>query len=75
MTHLELLYAQREDCLKALHEVLRSGQSVEIEGMKITRADITKIRSMLNDIDNEIAELERQKNNQKRSRIRVVVPT
>lgn len=74
MNRLELLYHQREDCLKSIHEILRSGQTVTIEGMTLTRADLYSVRSMLNDIENEIAMLERKARNATRSRVRVVVP-
>lgn len=65
---------QREDCLKAIHEILRSGQTVTIEGMTLTRADLSNVRAMLNDIENDLAEEDRRARNASRSRVRVVVP-
>lgn len=74
MTRKELLEHQREDCLKAIHEILRGGQSVTVEGMKLDRADLGKVSEMLNDIENELAVLTRQENRKPRSRVKVVVP-
>lgn len=74
MNRLEHLQLQRKDCLKAIHEILAGGQTVEIEGMRITRASLEQIRGMLNDIENELAVLMREANMKRRSRVRVVVP-
>ena len=74
MTRLEVLYRQREDCLKTIHEIMRSGQSVEVEGMKRTMPSLEKVQSLLNNIDNEITKLERVNLNERRTRMRVVIP-
>ncbi len=74
MTRRELLEHQREDCIKTIHEIMRSGQSVTIEGMRRDLPALEKVRAMLNDIENEIAAIDRQSRNAARSRIRVVVP-
>ena len=74
MTRLEVLYRQREDCLKTIHEIMRSGQSVEVEGMKRTMPSLEKVQSLLNNIDNEITKLERINLNERRTRMRVVIP-
>ena len=74
MTRRELLEHQREDCLKTIHEILRSGQTVEIEGMRRTLPSLEKVRAMLNDIENELSELTRHEARSPRSRIKVVVP-
>ena len=74
MTRKELLEHEREDCLKTIHEIMRSGQVVQVEGMRRELPALEKVRAMLNDIENELAELARAERNASRSRIRVVVP-
>ncbi len=70
MTNLEILKQRRNLYLKAERDIL-SGQTVEIEGMRITRADLETVRRMINNLTNEIAEMSRGK---RRPRIRIGVP-
>ena len=74
MTRRELLERQREDCLRTIHEIMRSGQTVQIEGMRRDLPSLENVRGMLNDIENEIRSLERQEQRTSRRRVRVVVP-
>ena len=74
MTRLEELSLQRRDLLKAIHDILASGQEAEIEGMRLKRVSLTQARAMLNDIEREIAVLERHDAGKTRPRIKVVVP-
>ena len=74
MTRKELLEHEREDCLKTIHEIMRSGQRVQIEGMTRELPALEDVRAMLNDIERELAELSRQESRTPRSRLRVVVP-
>ena len=64
----------REDCLRTIHEIMRSGQSVEVEGMKRTLPSLEKVRAMLNDLENDIAQEELRISGKTRPRVRVVVP-
>ena len=75
MTRLEHLELIRRDCLKALHEILAGGQVVTIEGMTLQRPSLEQVRGMLNDVENEIAELRRvERTGKGRGRMRIVVP-
>lgn len=70
MTSLEIL-KQRLVLYRQAERDILSGQTVEIEGMRITRADLETVRRMINNLTNEIAEMSRTK---RRPRIRIGVP-
>lgn len=70
MTKIELLRQRLALYLKAERDIL-SGQTVEIEGMRITRADLDTVRRMINSLTSQISQLERKT---PRSRIRMVIP-
>lgn len=70
MTSLEILKQRLLLYRQAEREIL-SGQTVEIEGMRITRADLEIVRKMINNLTNQIAEMTRK---ERRPRIRIGVP-
>lgn len=70
---LDILRSQYFEYHKALKKIL-SGQSYEIEGVRLTRADFYDVHNALARLDREITRLERQISGIKRSRLRVVVP-
>ncbi len=74
MTKLEVLRARREMYLRAEAEILNNGQSVELEGLKMTRADLGTLRKELHEIEVSIREEESRNKQKSRSRLRVVVP-
>ena len=73
MTKLEVLRERRKLYLKAEAEILRTCQTVELEGLKLTRANLGTLRKELHEIEVSIQREESQ-NKQKKSRIRVVIP-
>ena len=70
MTEKELLQRRKALYLKAESDILH-GLTVEIEGMRITRANLETVQKMINNIQNAIDNLNRVK---PRSRIRSVIP-
>ena len=70
MTKIEILRQRLALYLKAERDIL-SGQTVEIEGMRITRADLDTVRRMINSLTLQISQLERKT---PRPRIRMVIP-
>ena len=75
MTKLEVLRARRELYLNAEAEILNNGQTVELEGLKLTRANLGTLRKELHEIETEIAKEEYMiKHKKNRGRIRVVIP-
>ena len=73
MTRKEILRARLKDYLQAEHDVILHGQTVSVEGMRITRANLDSLRKEIANIRSELEELDANKPD-KRSRIRVVVP-
>ena len=70
MTRTEVIRQRLTLYLKAERDILH-GQTVEIEGMRITRADLDTVRKMINNLQNELTESMRTT---PRSRIRQVIP-
>ena len=70
MTNIEILRQRLALYLKAEHDILH-GQTVEIEGMRITRADLDVIRKVINNLQHQLAGITRPK---PRARIRQVIP-
>lgn len=73
MTQREILEARLKDYLRAEHEVVLHGQTVSVEGMRITRAGLDSLRKEIANLRSELAELDSARPD-KRSRIRMVVP-
>ena len=74
MTQKELLTQRLLLYLKAERDITNNGQTVEIEGMRITRANIDAVRAEIRNLKGEIAALEAKERAKGRSRIRAVVP-
>jgi len=74
MTQQELLQQRLQLYLKAERDVTLYGQTVELEGMRITRASLEDLRAEIRNLKNELSQLELQEERKKRSRIRAVVP-
>ena len=70
MTKRELIRQRLSLYLKAERDIL-SGQTVEVEGMRITRADLDTVRRQINNLQNQLEELSRAR---PRSRIRQGIP-
>ena len=52
-----------------------SGQEYEIEGLRLTRADLKVVRDTINDLEHEIKKAEESMNSTKtRPRFKVVIP-
>ena len=73
MNYRQVLNERLKLYLAAERKIL-AGQSVEIEGMKITYADLDSVRKMIENLRNELDETGRVILGEKRSRIRAVVP-
>lgn len=73
MTKRELLQARLNEYYKAEHDVKIHGQTVEVEGMRITRASLSDLRREIRNLEGELADLERSTVRPRR-RIRAVVP-
>lgn len=73
-TRLFELRQRRHDYLEAERAIL-AAQSYEMDGVKLTRADLAKVREGLAAIEKAIAKLEAMLNRTGRSRMRVIVPT
>lgn len=71
---LEILRARLLMYYRAEKAIL-TGQSYEIEGLKLTRADLGQVISMINQLEKEVRQLESEEGFRiVRSRIRYVVP-
>ena len=66
---LEIKKARLKLYLKAEIAIL-SGQSYEIEGLKLTRANLKDVQDMIMRLENDVAKL----SGEKRTRIKFVVP-
>ena len=73
MTKRELLQSRLNEYYKAEHDVKIHGQTVEVEGMRITRASLTDLRREIRNLEAELEELEKSAVRPRR-RIRAVVP-
>ena len=74
MTPKEITQRRLEQYLKAESDITLHGQTVEIEGMRITRADIDVIGKMIVSLRKELARIEDDEAGRRRPRIRAVVP-
>lgn len=74
MTPKEITQRRLELYLKAEADITLHGQTVEIEGMRITRADLDVIRKMIANIRKELDRIEADELGRRRPRIRAVVP-
>lgn len=70
---LELVRARLRRYREAENAVL-SSQSYSVEGLRLTRADLGKIQAMIGELEREEMKLMREFGNNKRSRIRYVIP-
>jgi len=74
MTPKEITQRRLELYLKAEADITLHGQTVELEGMRITRADLDTIRKMIANIRKELDRIEADESGRRRPRIRTVVP-
>ena len=74
MTPKEITQRRLELYLKAESDIDLHGQTVEIEGMRITRADLDVIRKMTANLRKELDRIEADELGRRRPRIRAVVP-
>ena len=74
MTPKEITQRRLELYLQAESDITLHGQTVEIEGMRITRADLDVIRKMIANIRKELDRIEADELGRRRPRIRAVVP-
>ena len=74
MTPKEITQRRLELYLKAEADITLHGQTVELEGMRITRADLDVIRKMIANIRKELDRIEADELGRRRPRIRAVVP-
>ena len=74
MTPKEITQRRLELYLKAESDITLHGQTVEIEGMRITRADLDVIRKMTANLRKELERIEADELGRRRPRIRAVVP-
>ena len=67
--HRLLLYHEAE-------AAILSGQSYEMEGLRLTRAELQQVTDMIADLENEITRLEEMllSKNEQRTRFKVVIP-
>ena len=66
---LEISRARLELYYKAEKAIL-TGQSYEIEGLKLTRANLADVQKMIAKLENEVAKLSAPR----RARLRIIVP-
>lgn len=59
---------------KAERDITQFGQTVEIEGMRITRANLADIRKEIRNLQADIMKIDATAKSRNRRRIRVVVP-
>ncbi|MBQ7215226.1 MAG: hypothetical protein IJS39_04500 [Synergistaceae bacterium] len=74
MTPKEITQRRLELYLKAEADITLHGQTVELEGMRVTRADLDVIRAMIANIRKELDRIEQDEAGRRRPRIRAVVP-
>ena len=74
MTQKEWLTQRLQLDLKAERDIMLNGQTAEIEGMRLTRADIGDVRAEIRNLKGEIEALDAKEKAKSRSRIRAVVP-
>lgn len=55
-------------------QAILSGQEYEIEGLRLTRADLKVVRDTIYDLEHEIELLEQVSQSKTRPRFRVVIP-
>lgn len=55
-------------------DAILTAQSYEVDGMRLTRADLGKVQRMIAELEGEISRLERDSVDRHRSRMRVVIP-
>ena len=55
-------------------DAILTAQSYEIDGMRLTRADLKLVQDMIARLEDELAVSERSERGMKRSRMRVVIP-
>ena len=55
-------------------QAILSGQEYELEGLRLTRADLKVVRDTIYDLEHEIELLEQATQNKTRPRFRVVIP-
>ncbi|MBQ6112146.1 MAG: hypothetical protein IJQ77_11530 [Synergistaceae bacterium] len=71
---LEIIEARLNLYLRAEKAIL-SGQSYSVEGLSLTRADLSEVQKLISELEREYLRLERKLNPAyKRSRIRYVIP-
>ena len=74
MTPKEITKRRLELYLKAEADITLHGQTVELEGMRVTRADLDVIRKMIANIRKELDRIDADEAGRRRPRIRQVVP-
>ena len=74
MTPKEITQRRLEMYLKAEADITLHGQTVELEGMRVTRADLDVIRKMIANIRKELDRIEQDESGRRRPRIRQIVP-
>lgn len=74
MTKLEILRERRKMYLRAEAEILDNGQTVELEGLKLTRANLGTLRKELHEIEIAIQKEEGVMARSRKGRVRVVIP-
>jgi hypothetical protein len=70
----EILIQRLNLYLKAERDVTLHGQTVELEGMRITRASLMDLRKEIANLKNDLAKLDAKSSTKTKSRIRVIVP-
>lgn len=74
MTPKEITQRRLELYLKAESDITLHGQTVEIEGMRVTRADLDVIRKVIANLRQELERIDNDELGRRRPRIRAVVP-
>lgn len=74
MTPKEITQRRLELYLKAESDITLHGQTVEIEGMRVTRADIDIVRKVIANLRKELDRIDDDEIGRRRPRLRVVVP-
>lgn len=75
MTRKELLIKRLHEYYKAEHDVALHGQTVEVEGMKITRASLDSLRKEIRNLEGELSDMGKYNPQGRRTRIRAVIPS
>ncbi|MBQ7154826.1 MAG: hypothetical protein IJR85_04655 [Synergistaceae bacterium] len=74
MTEREMLIQRLNLYQKAERDVTLHGQTVELEGMRITRASLEDLRKEIRNLKQELSLMDKQEAQRKRSRIRAIIP-